>query len=71
MILYWILSVIFILSAPLNLTINLLQLCRVSWKQSYGQENSKTDVKLCIYLVILFSTRFLFFLFYFNFSPLL
>lgn len=68
----WISSVRFILSAPINLTLNLLQLCRISRVQSYGQENNQNDTMLCFYLFILFSTPrffFCFVLFCFHFSP--
>lgn len=62
-------SIHFILSALINLTLNLLQLCRVSRVQSYGQENNQNDTMLCFYLFILFSTPWFFVLFCFHFSP--
>lgn len=66
----WISSVRFILSAPINLTLNLLQLCRISRVQSYGQENNQNDTMLCFYLFILFSTpRFFFCFVLFSFLP--
>lgn len=62
-------SVHFILSAPINLTLNLLQLCRVSRVQSYVQENNQNDTMLCFYLFILFSPPRFFCFVLFSFLP--